>query len=79
MNTLYHNVVQSLHSFIPSLIFITLIYMFCILSYSYSLFRYIVGESEVRADGIIELTGHRLLSVDLDPVTRAALLDQGAI
>jgi hypothetical protein len=31
----------------------------------------------VALDGTVALTGHRLLSVDLDDVTRKALLDQG--
>jgi hypothetical protein len=34
-------------------------------------------ESEVAVDGTVTATGHRLLSVDLDPTTRDALLKQG--
>ena len=34
-------------------------------------------ESEVAVDGTVTATGHRLLSVDLDPTTRDALLQQG--
>jgi hypothetical protein len=39
--------------------------------------KYTVEESLVALDGTVVLTGHRLLSVDLDDVTRKALLDQG--
>ena len=39
--------------------------------------QYLVGESLVSLNGSIALSGHLLLSVDLDDETRQALLTQG--